>query len=125
MRELRAQLTTGRPVRKAVTPVIAHGVSSLDSTECPVSGTASTRAPGYCAAVRRASSSGVRRSSRPASTSTGTAGPADRTFSVPGVDGHAVHTLATLSDSTDAGENGPHEAFGRDATSAASALARP
>src|SRR3954467_9844393 len=125
MRELRAQLATARPARKALTPVIAHGVSSEDRTECPVSGTASTCAFGYCAAVRRASSSGVRRSSRPASTSTGTSGPADGTFSVAGVDGQAVQTVATLSERIDVGENGPHEAFGRRATSAARAFARP
>ena len=56
-------------------PLTAQPLASELRTECPTPGTASTFAFGYWAAVRRASSSGVRRSARPEITSTGTSGP--------------------------------------------------
>ncbi len=64
------------PSRNPTVAASTQPLTSESSTEWPTSRTASSWAFGYCAAVRRASSSGVRRSARPASTSTGTSGPA-------------------------------------------------
>ena len=70
------QSSTSCPRRNASIPARAQPVKSVLSTECPAERTASSFAFGYCASVRRALSSGVRRSWRPEITSTGTFGPA-------------------------------------------------
>ena len=75
-RDVREHFSTGWPRRNATVPASAQPLMSEVSTEWPTPGTASSWASGYCAAVRRASSSGVRRSARPERTSTGTSGPA-------------------------------------------------
>ena len=103
----------------------AQPVGSLEIAEWPVSGMARTWAFGYWAAVRRASSSGVRRSSRPETTSTRTSGPVDGTPAGLGVDGQSRHIAAVLNESTAAGENGAHAEAGRALIAAASAAARP
>jgi hypothetical protein len=87
-------------------PASAQPEKSLVSTEWPTSGTERSCACGNWAAVRRASSVGVRRSSRPDRTSTGTSGPALATPSGFGVGGHAVHSSAAEPASTVAGRNG-------------------
>ena len=70
----------------------------MASTECPTPATGMTVAFGYCAAVRRWSSSGVRRSSRPASTSTGTSGPGcPAALGGRGVGGQDSHSAAGTS----------------------------
>ena len=84
----------------------AQPVGSLRSTECPTPGTASSRAFGYCAAVRRASSSGVRRSSRPDRIRTGTFGPAYATGSGRGVGGQVVQSCGNESSSSVRALNG-------------------
>src|SRR3954451_2556172 len=121
----RVHFATGWLERNAVTPAIAHEVGSLEIAECPVSGIARTCAFGYCDAVRRASSSGVRRSSRPETTSTGTFGPVWETPAGFGVDGQPAQTAAELNDSTAVGEKGAHALAGRARIALVSALTRP
>ena len=65
---------SGRSLKKSSTVRRPQVRGKPSSTECPISGTGTSAAPGIRAAMRRADSSGVRRSSSPASTSVGTAG---------------------------------------------------
>src|SRR6185503_9461804 len=98
--------------------------SSFEIAECPVDGIARTLALGYWLAARRASSSGVRRSSRPEMTRTGTSGPGPPVGAGAGVEGHDRHGTAALSAATSVRENGAKSLAGRDSSAAASARGR-
>src|SRR3954451_22516447 len=103
------QLLTVRASTNASTASSAQPDVSEVSTEWPTSGTLRKRAAGYCAAILRASSCGVRRSERPESTSTGTSGPAVGTPAGLGVGGQPVHSAGAENGATVSALNGANE----------------
>ncbi len=65
---------TGSAAKNALSASEVQSLRSLPMTECPVNGTTSSWASGICAATRRASAVGVRRSCSPERISVGTFG---------------------------------------------------